>query len=272
MNKFCYLKHIIAPKMTLRAASSKGKYWLNGDTIEYYLDGGSNVQHEAIRSVLQEVMSFTGLKFQQSDRSSSDIRIGFVEGGGSWSYVGTDAMLVPIDENTMNIGWHDSSLGVYRHEISHAIAMAHEHQSPSKGINWDKEAVYEDLGGSPNFWDKATIDYNVLDLEDRDSTNFTEFDPKSVMLYEFPAKWTLDGEGTQGNSTFSETDIAHLSQLYPKTATEPLDILKIIISSPGDSETRMHKSVWVNIAKHYNLDSTGSKKQIYARVKRYLSL
>jgi hypothetical protein len=90
----------------------------------------------------------------------------------------------------------------------------HEHSSPAADIPWDEEAVYADLSGPPNFWDRETIYHNVFRRYSASSTNFTDFDPHSVMLYEFPARWTKDRRTYPENITLSPMDERFAARNY----------------------------------------------------------
>jgi hypothetical protein len=72
-------------------------------------------------------------------------------------------------------------------------------------------------GGSPNFWDEATTRHNILRKYKVDQINGTDFDPDSIMLYFFPASWTLNGIGTKANEVLSAMDTAFVAgaTMYP---------------------------------------------------------
>lgn len=60
--------------------------------------------------------------------------------GGSWSYIGTDAITIPVESFTMNFGFMDQP--TVMHEFGHALGLIHEHQSPFKGgFEWNKKEV-----------------------------------------------------------------------------------------------------------------------------------
>jgi hypothetical protein len=117
----------------------------------------------------------------------------------------------------MNLGFMDG--GTTAHEFGHAIGLAHEHQNPAGGIQWNEEVVIRELGGPPNLWDEATARHNVLRKYAADQINGTRFDPDSIMLYFFPADWTLNGIGTKANEVLSDLDKAFAAgaKMYPKT-------------------------------------------------------
>ena len=121
----------------------------------------------------------------------------------------------------MNFGWLDEA--VVLHEFGHAIGLAHEHQNPEVGIQWNEPAVIRDLSGPPNSWDVDTIRHNVLNKYTHDQVNGTEFDPQSIMLYSFPADWTLNGFHTEPNTKLSSVDeaFAASARMYPALGASP---------------------------------------------------
>jgi hypothetical protein len=49
-------------------------------------------------------------------------------------------------------------------------------------------------------------------------TQFTDFDPKSIMLYAFPAALFLDHLGTDSNTRLSDMDKQFIATMYPKAS------------------------------------------------------
>ena len=156
------------------------------------------------------------LKFDFNDALNAEIRIAFDHNDGAWSYVGTDCRGIPLNEPTMNLGFLDG--GTAGHEFGHAIGLAHEHQNPAGGIQWNEEVVIREAAKSPNFWDEATTRHNILRKYSAAQINGTAFDPDSIMLYFFPASWTLNGIGTKANEVLSAMDRAFVAgaKMYPK--------------------------------------------------------
>jgi serralysin len=124
----------------------------------------------------------------------------------------------------MNLGWinknksEDEIRSVILHEFGHALGAVHEHERPYVQIPWNKEQVYKDLGGPPNYWDRNTVDQNMFTLYTLQDTQATAFDPDSIMLYYFPASWTTNGKGTTYNTKLSTTDKAYAEFCYPTDA------------------------------------------------------
>lgn len=200
----------------VRAISPKGKSWMNGSTLKVRFMGGSATQQNIAREQAGWWSQVANLKFEFGDAPNADIRISFDENDGAWSMVGTDARSVPFNQATMNLGFLDG--GTAAHEFGHAIGLAHEHSSPAGGMEWNKPAVLRDLAGPPNFWDATTVEHNVFFKYSMDQINGTAFDPDSIMLYAFPAAWTLNGVATHANDVLSQMDKEFIAGalMYPK--------------------------------------------------------
>lgn len=184
------------------------------------------------------------LKFVFTDRQQeSDVRIFFDESGlsGSSSAVGIACLDTAKNTPTMYYSWLD--VGTVIHEFGHVLGMLHELQNPRDNpILWDKPnalCYYEYTQG----WDEQTVDYNVFDALDKESTNGSSFDPYSIMKYFFPATFpfprdaklpdnckglagqtvnlTTDGKGQDANSSLSELDIEWINKTYNPTNPNP---------------------------------------------------
>ena len=94
--------------------------------------------------------------------------------------------------------------------------------SPDGGIIWNEAEVIADLSGPPNNWTESQIRHNVLNKYSTDQIRGTEFDPDSIMLYAFPARWTQNTGGTRSNEDLSNTDISFIqsADAYPGRVDE----------------------------------------------------
>jgi hypothetical protein len=203
-----------------RAIIQFRKMWVNGSTLKVrFLEGNSDQRAQ----VVEEAKRWTehaNLKFVFVDDPDADIRIKFDSGDGAWSYVGTDAHGIPQQQATMNLGFLDRGTSI--HEFGHAIGLSHEHQNPEGGIIWNEAEVLRDLQGPPNNWTPAQIRHNVLNKYTSDQIRGTAFDRESIMLYAFPARWTLNTDGTQSNDDLSAEDIRFIESVeaYPGRVDE----------------------------------------------------
>jgi hypothetical protein len=194
---------------------------MNGSTLRVRFTGGTPNEQATAREQAGWWGAVANLKFDFNDASNAEIRIAFDQDDGAWSYVGTDCRGIPLNQPTMNLGFLDG--GTAAHEFGHAIGLAHEHQNPRGGIQWNEQVVIEELAKSPNFWDEATARHNVLNKYSVDQINGTDFDPDSIMLYFFPASWTRNGIATKANEVLSALDKQFIAgaKMYPKTGATP---------------------------------------------------
>src|SRR5688572_27421306 len=93
----------VAPS-PLHLALITGKKWKNGRTLHVrFLEGRQEVKDKVKEKALQWCQ-FANIKLEFDDSPNAEIRIAF-KSDGSWSYVGTDNLVIPKDKPTMNFGW-----------------------------------------------------------------------------------------------------------------------------------------------------------------------
>ena len=249
------------PLRPSRAISPRNKQWPNGATLTVAFKGGSSTQQQMVRQYAPEWTEYANLRFDFVTTPNAKIRVAFDANDGAWSYVGTDNLEIPIDAVTLNLGWQDKA--VILHEFGHMVGFAHEHQNPQGGITWNEAAVIADLSGAPNYWDESTIRHNVIEKYSLDQIYGTAFDAQSIMLYAFPASWTIGGSGTHENTDLSATDKSFVGgpQMYPgqqADAVTEIPVQKALaaaISNAGEQDT--FKFVVV-VAGNYVIETGGS--------------
>jgi hypothetical protein len=216
---------------SIRAIIPIGKLWMNGSTLRVRFIGGTAAQQAKARQQAQWWTQFANLKFEFGNAPDAEIRVTFDSSDGAWSYVGTDNQGIPLNQPTMNLGFLDG--GTPAHEFGHAIGLAHEHQNPAGGIEWNEAKVLQDLSGPPNNWTPAMIRHNVLNKYRVDQIKGTTFDPDSIMLYFFPGSWVKSGVGTNANEVLSSTDKAYIAsaEAYPKKAPTVNDATALKVNS-----------------------------------------
>jgi hypothetical protein len=207
-----------------RAALVKAAKWNPGDVITIsFLDGDPSLQER----VKQAALAWTApglanltLDFRAHTHDTF-IRISFVPGGSNSMLGTTCKWALDLTRPTMKFGWltpasSDQAVKqVVLHEFGHALGLIHEHQSPAGSINWNKENVYRDLTGPPANWTKEMVDLNIFQPIAASESNFSVFDPLSIMIYPIPVTWTMDGFSVNLNQTLSATDKAFIHGQYP---------------------------------------------------------
>lgn len=194
--------------------------------------GGTETQQRIVQEQAAWWEAVANISFAWNQSAQADIRISFNPADGAWSYIGTDCKSIPYDQPTMNLGF--ISGGTAAHEIGHTLGLLHEHQSPEGGIKWNREVVIQELSGPPNYWSPEVIQHNIFDKYAVDQINSTVFDPKSIMLYSFPASWTLDGFSSQPNDVLSALDKSFIAsdKMYPHDKPTAVEATELLVDAP----------------------------------------
>ena len=206
------------------AAVNTKQGWTASDTVDpndtgllvvitvTFLDGTSEE-----RAFVEQIAPEWGrhgasLRFKFVESGASDIRVGFDPNGGHWSFIGRDAR---GEEKTMNLALRGERYRerVILHEFGHALSLGHEHQNPAVSIQWNETVVIEAYKLTQG-WTKKEIEDYVLTPLTIDQTNFTSFDPQSIMLYPISNRWTIGDFETGYNRTLSATDKSFINARY----------------------------------------------------------
>lgn len=231
-----------APIHPLEIAFATPKRWNNGRKLKVRFLDGSVTQKKQVQKYAEVWTQFANIGFSFGNAANAEIRVSFRK-SGSWSALGTDCLLTnafPKTEPTMNFGWlrDDTAETEWRrvvlHEFGHALSAIHEHQNPKAGIQWNLQEVYRTFSGPPNNWTKQQIDFNIVQKYSVDQLNASDFDPKSIMLYAFPAKLLVSGKATANNTDLSDNDKKFAGSMYPKGAPAgAAETLEIAMASPA---------------------------------------
>lgn len=278
MLRFCYTKRVEKPK---RAIGKSSSYWSIEKPVKvYFITSDIEVENKC-KEVLFEISKRTKLDFEiTTDRSESDIRIDAVSGIGSWSYVGTDALFIQKNQPTLNIGWREDGKSTVYHELfGHAMGLLHEHQHPDRPYVFDKKTIYKELAESPNFWDRETVDHNIIDQHehDRDIEVFP-FNIRSIMHYpSFPEHWYI-GEAPPfiDNQEPHSSDWDAMEKVYGVRNTEPIkencsELLKEIFTRKFKFRV-FSKPQLKAISKTLNLPKRESRREIVNELYKYFNL
>ncbi|HQZ64017.1 MAG TPA: TIR domain-containing protein [Planctomycetaceae bacterium] len=197
------------------------KMWQNDSTIRIRFLDGSPDMHATVRQIASQWTEYANLHFDflpfETGTSDSDVAISFAD-QGDWSYLGVDALTVPKDQPTMNLGSLAAMSAAEAHyvilrEFGHLLGLINEHQSPSARILWNREAVFEYYAKVLGL-DRAWVERNVLRRYDDGSLR--DFDPDSVMMFPVAKVLTLNGFEVGQNIKLSRGDKELAARLYPR--------------------------------------------------------
>lgn len=211
----CVIRPRVAPPPhAAEMALVRAEVWAPGATLRIAFRFGTRAQRKAVMVAAETWMQVANVRVVQVESGPAELRCSF-DAGGSWSYVGREALSIPADQPTLNMGWTDDP-GRDLHELGHALGCIHEHQWGA--IPWNAAMCYAYYGSPPNNWSRAEVDQQVLDREPTAGLATTpQWDRSSIMEYPIPAELVSDPAFACGwNQALSPADIAMIGRMYPK--------------------------------------------------------
>lgn len=161
---------------------------------------------------------------------SYHIRVSFLNNDKNESLIGTDSLRVDQSEPSLNISYGANSYDLAKkdelkriilHELGHALALEHEHQSPEAKCDaeFDWDTIYPYF--KERSWDKTKVDFNLGTLMKSKRYRTTSYDKKSIMHYFFPA-WMFKTKEksacyTEPNNKPSDIDLELIAAMYPES-------------------------------------------------------
>jgi len=271
----------LPPGLTAKAVGFKpeiGKYWPNGKVLKVRFLGGTEAERAKVRKYAVEWSEVANLRFLFVEKGVSDLRVSFTAGLGTWSLVGTDASRMQQNKPTMNFGLFNprTTESAYRaailHEFGHVLGLLHEHQHPKGGIPWDKPKLY-DYYQRTQGWESDRVDEQVLSRLNSTRTQYTRYDPASIMHYPIPNSLTVGDYEVGYNNDLSPTDRAFVAKVYPKpsglgakpsvvTTRPPAQVDATLTIRDELSVGQKREQVWLTIngvTRSFTLDQAGQR-------------
>jgi hypothetical protein len=168
--------------------------------------------------------SFCNARFVQA-AANPQVRIARTAGDGYWSYLGTDVLLIPANQPTMNLdsftmNTPDSEFfRVIRHETGHTMGFPHEHMRKEIVDRIDPQKAIAFFGAPPNNWTPAEVTQQVLTPLNSSALIATaQADSRSIMCYSLPASIMKDATAVPGGSDIDDQDAKFAESIYPPPA------------------------------------------------------
>ncbi len=196
--------------------------WQTGQTIKIKFLDGTQIQHEKVKEVASEWLNYANLKFEYVSEGYADIRIGFERAGetgkqyGAWSELGMkSAYNENLERQSMRLGPINSAdeastRRTILHEFGHALGLFHETTNPSANIQWDLPKTYKYYSSQ---FTKDEVDRLIINKEN--ASDYSEYDPLSIMHYYIPASITINGKGVNEMGDLSQNDQISINKWYP---------------------------------------------------------
>lgn len=209
--------------LSTRSVVEVPKVWAKKSVIKIKFLNGKVATQNKVKEIAATWLENADLKFDYVSASEqADVKIGFQWRGDrvSWSYIGTDCKTVSQSEPSMNLNVFfedqteinsESFRAAVLREFGHVLGLGFEHRNPTTELVWNKMRVRNYLRSSG--WNDLQI-AEALSIYSSSSTNYTQFDPNSIMLLYFPDYLTSNGKGTSLNTTLSEKDKETISSIY----------------------------------------------------------
>ena len=206
---------------SLSAAALSDRVWKGKQFLRVHFLDGSDYLHAKVRLYSQIWSKYANIRFEFDEAGPSDLRVTFVHDGRSWSYIGNSAENVDKHKATMNFGWFDENTTEVElrrailHEFGHALGLIHEHQSPKASINWNNQFLYSYYSKPPFAWNQNVVRDNIINKYAITRTQYSSYDPDSIMHYPIPAAFTTNGYSVGLNTELSAKDKAFVKKVYP---------------------------------------------------------
>ena len=207
----------------MRLTLLTAKYWGAAPrrlTVSF-LEATPNDLANRIVSHMNAWNSRCGISFARTG-GTGQVRISFL-GNGYWSYLGTDVLLIPRNQPTMNLQGFSMATPeseykrVVRHETGHTLGFPHEHMRQELIARIDHAAAYAYFLRTQG-WNRAMVDAQVLTPLSAASIIGTPADQDSIMCYQLPGSITVDHQPIRGGTDINVTDFGFAAKVYPKPA------------------------------------------------------
>lgn len=206
-----------------RAVGETTNFWAPQRHLRIrFWEGTPKDLQEAVFSTGSLWLEYASLTFELvAPDAEAEITIQMLdpEEGINYCWPGTEALL-PEAMPTMKLSVlpeEDHFQYTVLHEFGHMLGALHEHQHPDANIPWDTEGLYTQFEEDGKT--RQHVDEQFFNKLERSKVYNTLYDPKSIMHYNVPTEWALNGWSLViENRVISEKDKAFMRIVYPPRA------------------------------------------------------
>lgn len=199
-----------------RGLADSGELWPQFSTIRISMMGMTKEQEKFTRDNINAWAPYVNLTFEFTDQYGADVRISAnnqLFGGNT--YHRTDALKIPLDKPTMEVGFlgglNEFNAGTIMHEFGHVLGLSHEHHHPDNTLDLNMPKLQRD------FWDTGRSDLARFLFPNAPRTApSSAYDRNSIMHYEVPSQYLNSGQPVGKNNRLSGRDVWFAHSLYPR--------------------------------------------------------
>ncbi len=134
----------------------------------------------------------------------AQIRVHFSNSGPNNSAIGRDALHKHFKKKpTLRI----RNMHSVAHEFGHALGLLHEHRHEEIPFTFAEDKVIAEMRRPPNKWTESKTRRNILrPNKGSKCVGDQGFNEDSVMIYQIPKRWTVEGVSFSPNRNISQRD------------------------------------------------------------------
>ena len=254
-----------------KASALREKVWQNGSTIKIkFLTANNDSQNYSlaqnkVKELAAQWLAHANLSFEfVPEGEYADVKIAFNWEGKrvAWSQIGKDCINTPQNEPSTNLVLLQNNSSEIKSksfkaevllQIGHILGLVNEHQSSQSNIRLKEQETIWYLTKSG--WTEQEARGVINTYYTQEQSNSTEFDVKSIMLWNFPSYLIEGGVGSAYNTELSDKDKQLMQALYPGNGGGIVLPDRIELTYKQNNDPNSYEYTAVRIGEYYWLNN-----------------